>query len=153
MIGSLRQLVRALLPKRRGRQLLVVAHSLQFEQEELDLEFGFVLDGEAPIFLPAGSGLALSPLPAVERMAVCVRAGPPGTVRKPRGPEIELTDLVTQAPSHGLRAIIDIWRLSRRAGLSTLTPFDRCPIAKIGTGEARRNRERKGRGSVALPLT
>ena len=77
MIGSLRQLVRPLLPKRLERQLVVVAHSLQFEQEELDLEFGIVLDGEAPIHLPAGSGLALSPLPAVERMAVCVRAGPP----------------------------------------------------------------------------
>lgn len=77
MIGSLRQLVRPLLPKRLAPQLLVVAHSLQFEQEELDLEFGFLLDGEAPILLPPGSGLALSPLPAVKRMAVCVRAGPP----------------------------------------------------------------------------
>lgn len=77
MIGSLRQQVRRLLPKRHACQLLVVAHSPQFEQEELDLEFGFALDVDAPIRLPAGSGLALSELPAVERMAVCVRAGPP----------------------------------------------------------------------------
>jgi DNA-binding transcriptional MerR regulator len=77
MIGSLRQMVRPLLPKRHGCQLLVVAHALQFEQEELDLEFGFALDGEIPVRLPAGAGLALSELPAVERMAVCVRAGAP----------------------------------------------------------------------------
>jgi DNA-binding transcriptional MerR regulator len=76
-IGTLRQLVRPLLPKRHGYQLLVVAHSPQFEHEELDLEFGFALDSKASIHPPASSGLALNLLPAVERMAVCVRAGPP----------------------------------------------------------------------------
>ncbi len=77
MIGLLRQRVRPLLPRGHGCQLVVVAHAPQFEQEELDLEFGFALDGLDPIRLPQGSGLALGELPAVERMAVCVRAGPP----------------------------------------------------------------------------
>jgi len=77
MIGSLRQLVRPLLPKRHACQLVVVAHSPQFEQEDLDLEFGFALHFDEPIRLPAGSGLSLGELPAVGRMAVCVRAGPP----------------------------------------------------------------------------
>ena len=77
MIGSLRQLVRPLLPKRHACQLVVVAHSTQFEQEDLDLEFGFALHFDEPIRLPDRSGLSLGELPAVERMAVCVRSGPP----------------------------------------------------------------------------
>lgn len=77
MIGSLRHLARPLLPRRCDRQLVVVAHSPQFEQDELDLEFGFAFDADDPIRLPAESGLALGQLPAVERMAVCVRTGPP----------------------------------------------------------------------------
>lgn len=76
-VETLRQLVRPLLPKRHGCQLVVVAHSPQFEQEELDLEFGFALDGVPAPRLPPESSLRLSQLPAVERMAVCVRVGPP----------------------------------------------------------------------------
>ncbi|CAM4184851.1 MerR family transcriptional regulator [Roseateles saccharophilus] len=77
MIGLLRQLVRPILPKRHGGPLVVVAHSLQFDQEALDLEFGFALDTDAAVALPRGSVLTWSELPAIERMAVCVRTGGP----------------------------------------------------------------------------
>jgi effector-binding domain-containing protein len=77
MIGALRQMARPLLPKRHACQLVVVAHAPQFEQEELDLEFGYALDGEVEVRLPAGCVLSLGGLPAVERMAICLRAGPP----------------------------------------------------------------------------
>ena len=56
---------------------MVVAHSPQFEAEELDLEMGFAFERVPLAALPAGSELTVSALPAVERMAVCVRAGPP----------------------------------------------------------------------------
>lgn len=77
MIGVLQQLARPLLPKRHGGPLVVVAHALQFDHEALDLEFGFVCEGGAEAALPAGSVLHWGELPAVERMAVCVRTGPP----------------------------------------------------------------------------
>jgi len=54
---------------------VAVAHAPHFEQDELDVEFGFTLD-ESPE-LPRGSPLALRELEAVERMAVCVRVGLP----------------------------------------------------------------------------
>jgi DNA-binding transcriptional MerR regulator len=77
MIGAVRERARPLLPRRHGAQFVVVAHAPQFEQDELDLEFGFALDGLEPPRLPPGCDLALGELPAVERMAVCVRSGPP----------------------------------------------------------------------------
>lgn len=76
-IGTLRSLAEPLLPARERGQLVVVAHSPQFEQEELDLEFGFALDHVDPRRLPASAALAVTQLPAVPRMAVCVRTGPP----------------------------------------------------------------------------
>ena len=76
-IGAVRERARPLLPRRHGAQFLVVAHAPQFEQDELDLEFGFALDRIEPPLLPPGCELSLGELPAVERMAVCVRAGPP----------------------------------------------------------------------------
>jgi DNA-binding transcriptional MerR regulator len=76
-VGSLRELVRDVLPRRHECQLVVVTHSLQFEADELDLEFGFVVDEVEPGPLPPGAGLSIVELPAVPRMAVCVRVGPP----------------------------------------------------------------------------
>jgi DNA-binding transcriptional MerR regulator len=77
MLDALQQLAAPLLRKRQGVQAMVISHSPQFEQEELDLEFGLVFDLEAPMHLGAGTGLTLGELAAVERMAVCVRNGPP----------------------------------------------------------------------------
>jgi DNA-binding transcriptional MerR regulator len=77
LLVRLHQLAEPLLPKRHGGQVVVVSHSPQFEQEELDLEFGLAFELGAPIHWRNGSGLTLDELPAVERMAVCVRTGPP----------------------------------------------------------------------------
>jgi effector-binding domain-containing protein len=77
LIGVLREQSRPLLPRAHGCQLVVVAHAPQFESDELDAEFGFVvehLDLAAP---PKSSTLTLNELPAVSRMAVCVRVGLP----------------------------------------------------------------------------
>jgi DNA-binding transcriptional MerR regulator len=76
-VGSLRELVRDVLPRRHECQLVVVTHSLQFEADELDLEFGFMVDEVEPGPLPPGAGLSIVELPEVPRMAVCVRVGPP----------------------------------------------------------------------------
>ncbi|MEP7154490.1 MAG: MerR family transcriptional regulator [Betaproteobacteria bacterium] len=77
MIGQLRILTKPLLPKRHDAQLVVVAHAAQFEGDELDLEFGFALDENDLTPLPADTTLSIVKLPAVPRMAVCVRMGPP----------------------------------------------------------------------------
>jgi DNA-binding transcriptional MerR regulator len=77
MLDALQQLAAPLLSKRHAGQAVVISHSPQFEQEELDLEFGLAFDLDAPIRSRPGSGLTLGELPAVERMAVCVRNGPP----------------------------------------------------------------------------
>ncbi|MES2936045.1 MAG: MerR family transcriptional regulator [Pseudomonadota bacterium] len=76
LIGEVRALARPLLPAQRPHRLVVVAHAPQFEADALDVEFGFAFEG--PIGPPPpDSGLALRELEAVERMAVCVRVGPP----------------------------------------------------------------------------
>lgn len=76
MIGALREHSRGLLPRSHGCTLVAVAHSPQFEAEEIDVEFGWSL-GDLQPKVPKSSVLALSELSAVERMAVCVRVGLP----------------------------------------------------------------------------
>lgn len=56
---------------------MAVAHAPQFEADEIDVEMGWRLPPHARLEAPASSGLALRALDAVERMAVCVRVGPP----------------------------------------------------------------------------
>jgi DNA-binding transcriptional MerR regulator len=60
-------------------ELIAIAHSPEFEADSLDVEFGFVLQrlvkGEAR--LPGGRVLAVREMPAVERIAACVRVGLP----------------------------------------------------------------------------
>ncbi len=77
MINMVRQMARSALPKQHAGQFLVVSHSPQFEHDELDLEFGYAFNQDTTIELPTDSALAWRDLPAVARMAVCVRAGPP----------------------------------------------------------------------------
>ena len=77
LIRELRDRSRPLLPKGRKPPLVAIAHSPQFEQDELDVEFGHVLEREIEGGVPAGSMLGLRELEAVERMAVCVRVGLP----------------------------------------------------------------------------
>jgi DNA-binding transcriptional MerR regulator/effector-binding domain-containing protein len=77
LIGVLREQSRSLLPKSHVSQLVAVAHSPQFETDEIDLEFGYAVDGLQLRTPDKSSILQLSTLPAVERMAVCVRLGLP----------------------------------------------------------------------------
>jgi DNA-binding transcriptional MerR regulator len=57
--------------------LLAVGHSPQFEQDEIDVEFGFVLPDGSDAVPPRGTPLIRRTLEAVDRMAVCVRVGLP----------------------------------------------------------------------------
>jgi len=77
LIPVLRDQSRTLLPKAHGAQLVVIAHAPQFEADELDVEFGYSVEQLAPKEPPKSSDLLLRDLPAVERMAVCVRVGLP----------------------------------------------------------------------------
>ena len=77
LILELRELARPWLPRGAAPTLLGIAHSPQFEQDEIDVEFGLVVDD-----IPAPTGarshaLTRRTLGSVERMAVCVRVGLP----------------------------------------------------------------------------
>lgn len=77
LIGLLRDEVRSLPGGARSGQLVAVAHSQDFELDDIDVEFGVTLeDGDSPTLTP-GSTLSVRELPAVARMAVCVRVGLP----------------------------------------------------------------------------
>jgi DNA-binding transcriptional MerR regulator len=77
LIGVLREQSRALLPKGHGCQVIALAHAPQFEADQLDVEFGYAVDGVRLAEPPPGAALQLRQLPAVRRMAVCVRVGLP----------------------------------------------------------------------------
>ena len=77
LILELRELARPLLPRGCTPTLLAIAHSPQFEQDELDVEFAYVLDGMPPVPGRTGHSLTRRTLESVERMAVCVRVGLP----------------------------------------------------------------------------
>lgn len=77
LIGFLHECARPLLPRAHGCQLVVVAHAAQFEGDELDAEVGFAVEHLELSGLPMASALTLRAVPAVERMAVCVRVGLP----------------------------------------------------------------------------
>lgn len=77
LILELRTHARPLLPKGRPSTLIAIAHSPQFEQDEIDVEFGYVLEDGLNITPPQESALTLRQLEGVERMAVCIRVGLP----------------------------------------------------------------------------
>ncbi len=77
LIPLLREQSRALLPRTHGCQLVVIAHAPQFEADELDVEFGYSVERLSLGAPPKTSKLQLRELPAVPRMAVCVRVGLP----------------------------------------------------------------------------
>lgn len=80
--GVLTQLAQT-LPKHLRRDvlgaLIGIAHSAEFEPDSIDVELGFMLNGEPPAALPAlgARTLTVRELPAVAHMAVCVRVGLP----------------------------------------------------------------------------
>lgn len=77
IIALLREQVRTVYPKGLPGQLAAVAYSEDFEADHLDVEFGITLAGNQTPQLPRDSLLSIHELPAVERMAVCVRVGLP----------------------------------------------------------------------------
>jgi len=77
LIVELSNHARQFLSKRHSHTLIVIAHSPQFEQDELDVEFGYAFEDEPKRNVPAGAAVKLRELEAVERMAVCVRVGLP----------------------------------------------------------------------------
>lgn len=77
LIPVLREHARPLLPRSHACPLVAIAHAPQFEADELDVEFGYAVDALDPAPPPKSSVLSLRALPAVARMAVCVRVGLP----------------------------------------------------------------------------
>jgi DNA-binding transcriptional MerR regulator len=76
LIGELRNQSLPWLP-RADLTLMGVAHSPDFEADDIDVEFGWVLPAGSDLEPPAGSALRRRTLEAVPRMAVCVRVGLP----------------------------------------------------------------------------
>jgi DNA-binding transcriptional MerR regulator len=80
LIGELSEAVRAVRSKGTLGRLTAIAHAHEFEVDRIDVEVGFVLQGAAPqspMCLASGEPLSVRELPAVERMATCVRIGLP----------------------------------------------------------------------------
>ena len=77
LIRELRTQARSFVPKGRTPTLIAIAHSPQFEVDEIDVEFGYALEEGFDVELPNRSELTLRELENVERMAVCVRVGLP----------------------------------------------------------------------------
>jgi DNA-binding transcriptional MerR regulator len=76
LILELRELAKPALPRNFAPTLLAVAHSPDFEQDEIDVEFGFVIDGVSVVSTPSHA-LTRRTLEPVDRMATCVRVGLP----------------------------------------------------------------------------
>jgi DNA-binding transcriptional MerR regulator len=74
---EVRALARRCLPGAQLGALLVIAHTLEFENDHFDAEFGFVLPDDAEAHLRDSVDLTLRELEAVPRMAVCIRVGVP----------------------------------------------------------------------------
>jgi DNA-binding transcriptional MerR regulator len=77
LLADVRERSRPLAARLRGAALMAVAHAAQFEADEIDVEMGWRLPADATFEPPSECGLTLRTLEAVERMAVCVRVGPP----------------------------------------------------------------------------
>jgi DNA-binding transcriptional MerR regulator len=77
LVIELRNHARQFLPKGRTPTLIAIAHSPHFEQDEIDVEFGYVLEDEIERDLLTSAPVTLRELEAVDRMAVCVRVGLP----------------------------------------------------------------------------
>jgi effector-binding domain-containing protein len=74
---ELQRYVRRHLSRGLPRTLIAIAHSPQFEQDEIDVELGYLIENNVNVNLPNGSNLTMRDLESVERMAVCVRIGLP----------------------------------------------------------------------------
>jgi DNA-binding transcriptional MerR regulator len=79
LIGELARSVPKQLPRDVLGQVIGIAHSAEFEPDAIDVELGFVVNGDLPQALPAIARgcLSMRELPAVEHMVACVRVGLP----------------------------------------------------------------------------
>jgi DNA-binding transcriptional MerR regulator len=77
LLAEVRERSRPLAARLRGATLMAVAHSAQFEADEIDVEMGWRMPADATVEPSGYFGLSVRDLEAVERMAVCVRVGPP----------------------------------------------------------------------------
>ena len=79
LIFDLMQGIPRLVPRSALGTLLAIAHSPEFEPDRIDVEIGYVLNGDPPASSPAigGRALCIRELPAVSCMATCVRVGLP----------------------------------------------------------------------------
>lgn len=79
LIGDLATAVPRVTGSRPLGQFVAIAHSPEFEPDDIDVEFGFFLheDVGSRVRLLDGQELNVRDLPAVERVAACVRLGPP----------------------------------------------------------------------------
>lgn len=79
LIRELSESVRALRSKAALGRLTAIAHAQEFEADRIDVEVGFVVqeDLHPDLRLASGEQLRVRELPAVERMATCVRIGLP----------------------------------------------------------------------------
>ena len=79
LIRELSEAARTLKVRGLLGRLTAIAHAQEFELDRIDVEMGFVVDGERceEIRLTNGEQLTVRELPAVQRMATCVRIGLP----------------------------------------------------------------------------
>src|SRR5262245_38127119 len=80
--GLIRQLVETVprrVPGPALGALIAIAHSAEFEPDAIDVEIGYILEGDFDRQPPAiaGAPMQLRELPGVGQMAVCVRVGLP----------------------------------------------------------------------------
>ncbi len=79
IIGELARTLPKRLPRESLGQLVGIAHSAEFEPDAIDVELGFMVNGELPAQLPpVGKWTPMvRELPPVPHMAACVRVGLP----------------------------------------------------------------------------
>jgi DNA-binding transcriptional MerR regulator len=77
LLAELKEQVKAIYPRGHSGQICAIAYSEDFEADDIDVEFGITLGADEEPQIPASSRLAIVTLPAVKRMATCVRVGPP----------------------------------------------------------------------------
>ncbi|HEV7609948.1 MAG TPA: MerR family transcriptional regulator [Steroidobacteraceae bacterium] len=79
IIVELAQALPRLLPRSSLGTLIAIAHSPEFEPDQIDVEIGYVLNGDPPAGAHSigGRSMTVRQLPAVATMATCVRVGLP----------------------------------------------------------------------------
>jgi DNA-binding transcriptional MerR regulator len=79
LIGELARILPKALPRELLGPIMGIAHSAEFEPDAIDVEIGFLLNGNPSAELPmiGSRQLQVSELPAVTHMATCVRVGLP----------------------------------------------------------------------------